>query len=101
MSAREIKRTEVLLPIRTVLIVVAAAGIVAAFREIGDVFLVVFLGIFLALVFEYPVRFVMAKTQLSRGLAATADRDRRRPRRAATRAAAARAARRQRPRLPP
>ena len=34
----------------------------AAFRAIGDVFLVVFLGIFLALVFEYPVRFVMAKT---------------------------------------
>jgi predicted PurR-regulated permease PerM len=70
-SARELKRTEVLLPIRTVLIVVAAAGIVAAFREIGDVFLVVFLGIFLALVFEYPVRFLMAKTNLSRGLAAT------------------------------
>ena len=45
--------------------------LVAAFRAIGDVFLVVFLGIFLALVFEYPVRFVMAKTRLSRGLAAT------------------------------
>jgi len=70
-SAREVKRTELLLPIRTVLIVVAAAGFVAAFREIGDVFLVVFIGIFLALVFEYPVRFVMARTRLSRGLAAT------------------------------
>jgi predicted PurR-regulated permease PerM len=31
----------------------------------------VFVGIFLALVFEYPVRIVMAKTGLSRGLAAT------------------------------
>ena len=71
MSARELKRTEILLPIRTVLIVVVAVAIVAAFRAIGDVFLVVFLGIFLALVFEYPVRFVMAKTRLSRGLAAT------------------------------
>jgi predicted PurR-regulated permease PerM len=70
-SARELKRTEILLPIRTVLIVVAAVAIMAAFRAIGDVFLVVFLGIFLALVFEYPVRFVMAKTRLSRGLAAT------------------------------
>jgi predicted PurR-regulated permease PerM len=70
-SAREIKRTELLLPIRTVLIVVAAIAIMAAFRAIGDVFLVVFLGIFLGLVFEYPVRFVMAKTTLSRGLAAT------------------------------
>jgi len=70
-SARETKRTELLLPIRTVLIVVAAAAIVAAFRAIGDVFLVVFIGIFSALVFEYPVRFVMSKTRLSRGLAAT------------------------------
>ena len=42
-----------------------------AFRAIGDTFLIVFVGVFLALVFEYPVRFVMAKTRLSRGLAAT------------------------------
>ena len=40
-------------------------------RAIGDTFLIVFVGIFLALVFEYPVRFVMAKTHMSRGLAAT------------------------------
>jgi len=45
-SARELKRTEILLPIRTVLIIVVAVGIMAAFRAIGDVFLVVFLGIF-------------------------------------------------------
>jgi predicted PurR-regulated permease PerM len=38
---------------------------------IGNTFLIVFVGIFLALVFEFPVRFVMKKTRLSRGLAAT------------------------------
>ena len=43
----------------------------AAFVAIGDTFLVIFVGIFLALVFEFPVRFVIAKTGLSRGLAAT------------------------------
>jgi predicted PurR-regulated permease PerM len=37
----------------------------------GDTFLIVFVGIFLALVFEYPVRLVMAKLYLSRGMAAT------------------------------
>jgi predicted PurR-regulated permease PerM len=57
--------------VRTVLLVAAAVAVIAAFREIGDTFLIVFIGIFLALVFEYPVRFVMAKTHMSRGLAAT------------------------------
>ena len=56
---------------RTVLLVAAAFGVVAAFVAIGSTFLVVFVGIFLALVFEYPVRLVIAKTGLSRGLAAT------------------------------
>lgn len=62
---------ELLLPVRTLLLVAAAIGIIAAFRAIGDTFLIVFVGIFLALVFEYPVRFVMAKTRMSRGLAST------------------------------
>ncbi len=62
---------ELLLPVRTLLLVAAAVGLIAAFRTIGDTFLIVFVGIFLALVFEYPVRFFMAKTSLSRGLAAT------------------------------
>jgi predicted PurR-regulated permease PerM len=48
-----------------------AIGLLAAFAAIGDSFLIVFVGIFLALVFEYPTRFVMAKTRMSRGLAAT------------------------------
>jgi putative heme transporter len=64
-------RVELLLPVRTLLLVAAAVGILAAFWAIGDTFLIVFVGIFLALVFEYPVRFVMTKTGLSRGLAAT------------------------------
>jgi putative heme transporter len=45
--------------------------VLAAFVAIGETFLIVFIGIFLALVFEYPVRFLMAKTGMSRGLAAT------------------------------
>jgi predicted PurR-regulated permease PerM len=65
------KRVELLVPMRTLLIVAAAFAVVAAFISIGSTFLIVFIGIFLALVFEYPVRFVMRKTNWSRGLAAT------------------------------
>ena len=71
MEVPEKRRVELYVPVRTLLIVAAAAGVIAAFRTIGDTFLVVFVGIFLALVFEFPVRFVMAKTRMSRGLAAT------------------------------
>jgi putative heme transporter len=71
MDSPATRRVELLLPVRTLLLVAAAIGIIAAFRAIGDTFLIVFVGIFLALVFEYPVRFAMAKTPLSRGLAAT------------------------------
>ena len=71
MESREPRRIELLLPIRTVLIVAAAIGLMAAFMAIGSTFLIIFVGIFLALVFEYPVRLVMAKTGMSRGLAAT------------------------------
>ena len=59
------------MPVRTLLVVSATIGVLAAFVAIGDTFLIVFVGIFLALVFEYPVRFVMRKTHMSRGLAAT------------------------------
>jgi predicted PurR-regulated permease PerM len=71
MEGQDRKRVELLLPVRTILIVVAAIGLMAAFAAIGDIFLIVFIGIFLGLVFEYPVRFVMAKTHWGRGLAAT------------------------------
>jgi predicted PurR-regulated permease PerM len=66
------RRVELYLPIRTLLIVAAAVALMAAFVAIGDTFLIVFVGIFLGLVFEYPVRFVMRRTHLSRGLAAIA-----------------------------
>jgi predicted PurR-regulated permease PerM len=65
------RRVELLLPMRTVLVVAAAIGVLTAFVAIGSTFLLVFIGIFLALVFEYPVRLVVAKTGISRGLAAT------------------------------
>ena len=65
------RRIELVLPVRTLIAILATLGLAAAFAAIGDTFLIVFVGIFLALVFEYPVRFVMAKTRMSRGLAAT------------------------------
>jgi predicted PurR-regulated permease PerM len=71
MEPEQARRIELLVPMRTVIVVAAAIGVMAAFWAIGDTFLVVFVGIFLAFVFEYPVRFVMAKTGMSRGLAAT------------------------------
>ena len=64
------RRVELVLPMRTVLLVAATLGVLAAFAAIGETFLIVFIGVFLALVFEYPVRFVIAKTNMSRGLAA-------------------------------
>ncbi len=66
----ESRRVELLLPMRTVLLVAATLGVLAAFAAIGDTFLIVFVGIFLALVFEYPVRYLMARTGMSRGVAA-------------------------------
>jgi predicted PurR-regulated permease PerM len=71
LEPHEPRRVALFLPMRTVLLVVAALGLMAAFAAIGSTFLVVFVGIFLALVFEFPVRLVIAKTGLSRGLAAT------------------------------
>ncbi len=71
MEPAEPRRVELLIPIRTLVVVGIALGLGIAFQAIGDTFLIVFVGIFLALVFEFPVRFVMAKTSLSRGLAAT------------------------------
>jgi predicted PurR-regulated permease PerM len=71
MESQDRRRVELLLPVRTILVVVAAIGLMVAFAAIGSIFLIVFIGIFLGLVFEYPVRFVMAKTHWGRGLAAT------------------------------
>jgi predicted PurR-regulated permease PerM len=71
MGSGESRRVELLLPMRTVVLVAVAVSLMAAFVAIGDTFLIVFIGIFLAFVFEYPVRLVMRKTRMSRGLAAT------------------------------
>ncbi len=71
MEPQGTRRIELVLPVRTILLVAAALAVMAAFWAIGDTFLVIFVGIFLALVFEFPVRFVIAKTGMSRGLAAT------------------------------
>jgi putative heme transporter len=71
MALPDARRVEFLVPVRTLLVVGAAVAVAGAFIAIGNTFLIVFVGIFLALVFEYPVRFVMRKTGLSRGLAAT------------------------------
>ena len=70
MNAGGPRQVALLLPMRTVLLVAATAGVLAAFATIGDTFLVVFIGIFLALVFEFPLRYVMKKTGMSRGLGA-------------------------------
>jgi len=64
------RRVELLLPMRTVILVAATAGVLLAFWAIGDTFLIVFIGIFLALVFEAPLRYLMSKTKMSRGKAA-------------------------------
>jgi len=66
----ELSRRALILPMRTVLLVSATLAVLGAFALIGDTFLIVFIGIFLALVFEYPVRWLMSKTKMSRGMAA-------------------------------
>ena len=52
MNVGEAPVRALILPMRTVLLVSATLGVLAAFVAIGDTFLVVFVGIFLALVFE-------------------------------------------------
>lgn len=70
-DGRQRRRVELILPMRTVLLVAATAAVLGALVTIGETFLIVFVGIFLALVFEYPVRYVIEKTGWSRGLSAT------------------------------
>jgi predicted PurR-regulated permease PerM len=70
MKADETRRVELILPMRTVLLVAATLGVLGAFVAIGDTFLIVFVGIFLALVFEFPLRYLMSKTDMSLGAGA-------------------------------
>jgi predicted PurR-regulated permease PerM len=65
------RRIDLFVPLRTLLLVAAVVAVLWAFVAVRDAFLAVFIGVFLALVFEFPVRWVTEKTRLPRGLAAT------------------------------
>jgi predicted PurR-regulated permease PerM len=62
---------EFIIPVRALLLVVAVVLGVWALFSIATALLLVFTGVFLAFVFEFPLRLFMAKTRLGRGLAAT------------------------------
>jgi predicted PurR-regulated permease PerM len=62
---------QITIPVRALLVVFAVVITVWALFSIAEALLLVFTGIFLAFVFEYPLRLLMAKTKLGRGLAAT------------------------------
>ena len=59
------------IPVRTLVIAAVVLAIAAAVVSVRDTLVLVFLGIFLALVFEVPVRAFMRWTNLGRGLSAT------------------------------
>jgi predicted PurR-regulated permease PerM len=61
----------IVIPVRALLLIVAVLIAVWALFSIADALLLVFTGVFLAFVFEYPLRALMARTGLGRGLAAT------------------------------
>jgi predicted PurR-regulated permease PerM len=65
------RSVQVTIPVRTLLVVVAVLLAVWALVSISSALLLVFTGVFLAFVFEYPLRLLMARTALGRGLAAT------------------------------
>ena len=65
------QRVAIEIPVRTLVLGAVAVAVVAAVVSIRDALLLVFVGVFLALVFEYPVRAFMQRTKLSRGPAAT------------------------------
>jgi predicted PurR-regulated permease PerM len=62
---------EFIIPVRALLLIVALILAVWAVFSIADALLLVFTGVFLAFVFEYPLRLLMRRTNLGRGLAAT------------------------------
>lgn len=59
------------IPVRALLLVLAVLLAVWALFSIADALMLVFTGVFLAFVFEYPLRLLMDTTRLGRGLAAT------------------------------
>jgi predicted PurR-regulated permease PerM len=62
---------EFIIPIRAILLALAVFLAVWALFSISQALLLVFTGVFLAFVFEFPLRLLMARTPLGRGLAAT------------------------------
>jgi predicted PurR-regulated permease PerM len=66
-----VKRVGIEIPLRTILIVAFVVAVAAALVSIADALLLVFLGIFLGLVFDLPVRAMMRRTGLGRGTSAT------------------------------
>jgi predicted PurR-regulated permease PerM len=62
---------EFVIPVRALLLVVAVLLGLWALLSIAEALLLVFTGVFLAFVFEFPLRLLMDKTRLGRGLAAT------------------------------
>jgi predicted PurR-regulated permease PerM len=65
------RTVQVTIPIRALLVVVAVLLGVWALFSISSALLLVFTGVFLAFVFEFPLRLVMSRTRLGRGPAAT------------------------------
>jgi predicted PurR-regulated permease PerM len=65
------RTVQVTIPVRSLLVVVAVLLAVWALFSIAGALLLVFTGVFLAFVFEFPLRLILAKTSLGRGLAAT------------------------------
>jgi predicted PurR-regulated permease PerM len=67
----ESKRLEVTLSLRTLLLALALFFFGAALVFVRDAILLVFVGVFIAAVFEFPTRALMRRTRLGRGLAST------------------------------
>lgn len=65
------RRVEVILSLRTLLLVAGAVALAAALFTIRSAIVLVFFAFFLALVFEYPTRALMRRARVGRGLAAT------------------------------
>jgi predicted PurR-regulated permease PerM len=69
---REIRTTtQIVVPIRTIVVLVAVFFLAWAIVSIRDALLLVFTGVFLGLVFEAPTRALQRRLGMSRGLAAT------------------------------
>jgi predicted PurR-regulated permease PerM len=66
-----VPRTEISISPKTLLLVGAFVALAAAAVEAREALIIVFIGIFLALLFEQPTGWVVRRTGLSRGLAAT------------------------------